>query len=156
VSPDQREIFLKKRHLLFEDPGACVTQAGKLKLEGVWASGLFRAVKCYHLEKFPEDEETKTIARSKGVSRRITGKMSSAHFNMEQQKMTFYQGFSLKPTMGGEMSLTGTSRRATDTLNFKRKLIVSSPLPSSHCVRIPPPTTTLVPFQDRVFTKPLD
>jgi hypothetical protein len=112
---------------------------GKLKLEGVFCAGLFRALKVYRL--FEENEEgnfldseeveqlcpslasLKTVyTRCKGISRSLAGKIDTSEFApllVSESSLKIHKS-SLRPTRAGEMTIQMERKTLAQPYNFKR------------------------------------
>lgn len=112
---------------------------GKLKLEGVFCAGLFRALKVYRL--FEENEENnfldtedveelcpslaslKTVyTRCKGISRSLASKIDTSTFApslVGEESLKIHKS-SLRPTRAGEMTIQMERKTLAQPYNFKR------------------------------------
>lgn len=123
VIPSRRSDFLRNKHKYFEDPDSPLTQAGKLKCEGVFKYGLFRCLKSYYLQPFTSSDPE---VRCKGVARVVRDKMTPGDFTTLKTNRSF-TSMHLAPTVGGEMSLQLRSKVMTSAVNVKRRMCQVSP-----------------------------
>ena len=125
IKPHLREEFTSVVYnKLFADTKSKRHQAGKLKIEGYYASGYFKCVKNYVLNPFEEKE--KRLVKCKGLPKIIKEKMSNESFvtdSFDHQNL-YYQHYKLHPTIGSEQICISLKRRQmTNALNCKRKMI---------------------------------
>jgi hypothetical protein len=118
---------------------------GKLKLEGVFAAGFFRALKVYRLfdegemdkegaqllereemeELCPSLSSLKTVyTRCKGVSRSLATQIDTSTFApslLSEESLKIHKS-SLRPTRAGEMTIQLERRTLAQPYNFKRSV----------------------------------
>ena len=124
------EEFKHVSRQLFVDPSSEETQAGRLKLEGLFQSGFFRCVKSYVLNPF-SDQNDKRVVKSKGVPRPVCEILPNESFHIQPRKRKndddpqdnmFLHNVALQPTMGEQIVLRVKRRRMANPLNCKRIL----------------------------------
>lgn len=91
---------------------------GRLKLEGLFQSGLFRTSKAYRL--VAADDADELVMRMKGVGYRIRESLREEHFEQGEAGGRFFCSYSLRPTPACEMTLRYDCRKETSCLNPKR------------------------------------
>jgi hypothetical protein len=102
-----------------EGPQSC---HGKMKLEGTYSGGKFRALKIYRLYEI--NEETKkgeaVYTRSKGVNRNIATRLPDDMFEPDYYDRVVVHRQALRPTRAGEMQISAESRTMVAPFNLKR------------------------------------
>ena len=113
------ELYMKKT--IMECEASEFVQEGKLKIEGVYVSGLFRSMKSYFLQE-TEDPKDKLV-RAKGMPNVVQKVMTDEDFRMtEEIDNRHFNFFKLRPTQGMSITLGQYTRVNSTCINPKRNL----------------------------------
>jgi hypothetical protein len=97
---------------------------GKLKLEGTFRVGLFKALKIYRLfstSDFEEEQKNKTCyTRCKGVNRNIAKIIPNAVFDKDSVDKVVVHRSCLRPSRTGEMLIAHECKSLAAPFNLKR------------------------------------
>ena len=125
VRESMREYFEATRRAVFVDDADDRTPAGKMKLEGVYDSGIFRTNKTYVLTRGSGAREVKC----KGMSGQVRREMEEEQFMPAVESLDrepIFSNWRLGGVKGGDLSMNVTSKRLPSRLNLKRRTLVSS------------------------------
>ena len=97
---------------------------GKLKLEGTFRVGLFKALKIYRLfttSQFQEEQKSQSCyTRCKGVNRNIAKVIPNAVFDKESVETVVVHRSCLRPSRTGEMLIAHECKSLAAPFNLKR------------------------------------
>jgi len=103
------------------------SQHGKMKLEGVFEGGHFKAIKIYRLYEDAlkmgdgaDPTASGITTRCKGISRFLATYLPSIAFYPDDTSAVFFSSSSLRPAPTGEIYLTQETKRLVNPFNFKR------------------------------------
>ena len=119
---DKKDLWAESNILADETgPESC---HGKLKLEGVFRVGLFKALKIYRLfstRDFEKEQKEKICyTRCKGVNRNIAKIIPNAIFAKETIDKTVVHRSCLRPSRTGEMLIAHECKSLAAPFNLKR------------------------------------
>ena len=113
----------KKADILADESGAKSCH-GKMKLEGVFKVGLFKALKIYRLfsgTEFEREFKTKTCyTRCKGINRNIAKVLPNTIFERDFVRQVVVHRSCLRPSRTGEMLIVHEAKSLAKPFNLKR------------------------------------
>ena len=119
----EKEAEWREAAILADEKGPTSCH-GKMKLEGVFKAGLFKALKIYRLfnnVNFEEEFEAKTCyTRCKGVNRNIAKKVPNEVFNRQFLGQVVIHRSCLRPSRTGEMLIAHEAKSLASPFNLKR------------------------------------
>jgi hypothetical protein len=133
VLPNKQDIWTFENVIANE--AGLLSCHGKMKCEGVFAAGKFRALKVYRLYKTSTDahqanesnQQVEAVyTRNKGINRWLASQLSDEAFDAHYlEKVTVHRN-ALRPTRTGEILLVHEARSMTTPFNLKRFVDVKS------------------------------
>lgn len=105
------------------DESKSVSQHGKMKCEGVYELGYFKAVKMYRLYESLSDDSSiseNVLTRCKGSSRQLANIMLDECFDVASSQQFKVTRICLRPTQAGEITLRSETKTLMNSVNFKR------------------------------------
>jgi len=106
------------------DESKSTSQHGKMKCEGVYDFGYFKAIKMYRLYESLSSSQSASsdnvLTRCKGSSRQLANLMSDECFDVKCEKKFQVSRICLRPTQSGEITLRSETRSLMNSVNFKR------------------------------------
>jgi hypothetical protein len=133
VLPEKLETW--KFHDIIADEAGAVSCHGKMKCEGVFAAGKFRALKVYRLYGSPvearqagesEQQVQAVYTRSKGINRWLASQLSDEAFDSSYLDKVTVHRTALRPNRTGEILMVHESRSMTTPFNLKRLVDTAS------------------------------
>jgi hypothetical protein len=133
VLPEKREIW--DFHNIIADEAGAASCHGKMKCEGVFAAGKFRALKVYRLYQTSvearqagesEQQVQAVYTRNKGINRWLASQLSDEAFDSHYLDKVTVHRTALRPNRTGEILMVHESRSMTTPFNLKRLVDVSS------------------------------
>ena len=114
-----------ERAAIVADENGSKSCHGLMKLEGTYASGLFKNIKMYRLfESAPSQEEDagcEIYTRCKGVSRTTAARLNNEYFfQAVKPPRAVVHRSTLRPTRAGEIHLVGEAKSLAVPFNLKR------------------------------------
>jgi hypothetical protein len=120
--PEKREKWIEG-NIIADETGETSCH-GKLKLEGTFRVGLFKALKIYRLfttSQFQEEQKNKSCyTRCKGVNRNIAQVIPNAVFDKESVETVVVHRSCLRPSRTGEMLIAHECKSLAAPFNLKR------------------------------------
>ena len=120
--PEKREKWIEG-NIIADETGENSCH-GKLKLEGTFRVGLFKALKIYRLfttSQFQEEQKNKSCyTRCKGVNRNIAKIIPNAVFDKESVETVVVHRSCLRPSRTGEMLIAHECKSLAAPFNLKR------------------------------------
>jgi len=120
--PEKREKWIEG-NIIADETGETSCH-GKLKLEGTFKVGLFKALKIYRLfttSQFQEEQKNKSCyTRCKGVNRNIAQVIPNAVFDKESVETVVVHRSCLRPSRTGEMLIAHECKSLAAPFNLKR------------------------------------
>lgn len=123
VRPSMRAFYERTREDIFVDEQSAHTQAGKMKLEGVYKGGLFRTVKSYMLL----DSEDRVEIKCKAIGNVAKRQLEARHFlppteGEEEDVISFWRLGGI-PGESGELGMNVSGKKLPSRVNFKRNTL---------------------------------
>jgi hypothetical protein len=120
--PDKLERWAQVN--ILADESAAESCHGKLKLEGTFRVGFFKALKIYRLfssREFEREQKARTCyTRCKGVNRNIAKMIPNSVFEKESTAKTVVHRSCLRPSRTGEMLIAHECKSLAAPFNLKR------------------------------------
>ena len=122
--PDKKEAWLAGD--IIADENGEKSCHGKLKLEGTFRVGFFKALKIYRLfssREFSQEQKNKTCyTRCKGVNRNIAKIIPNSTFDKEAIEKVVVHRSCLRPSRTGEMLIAHECKSLAAPFNLKRRV----------------------------------